>query len=52
MDEELKLTAQQYSNLASIFLVGYIVLQLPGTLLVRKIGPPLQVLPTFLHHSL
>jgi fucose permease len=43
MDKELNLTPKQYSNVGSIFFVGYIVLQLPATLLVRKIGPPLQV---------
>lgn len=43
MSKELQLTPKQYSNVASIFYVGYICLQLPGTLLVRKIGPPLQV---------
>ncbi|KAF2457083.1 major facilitator superfamily domain-containing protein [Lineolata rhizophorae] len=42
MDEELNLTPKNYSDTASIFLVGYIIFQLPGTLLVRKIGPPLQ----------
>ncbi|KAJ9646020.1 hypothetical protein H2204_000682 [Knufia peltigerae] len=42
LDTDLKLTASQYSHVSSIFLVGYLVLQLPGTLMVRKIGPPLQ----------
>ncbi|KIW92662.1 uncharacterized protein Z519_06509 [Cladophialophora bantiana CBS 173.52] len=42
MDKELHLSSQQYSNIASIFNVGYLVFQLPGTLLVRKIGPPYQ----------
>ncbi|KAK5685131.1 hypothetical protein LTS10_003207 [Elasticomyces elasticus] len=42
MNKELGLTASQYSTVASIFYVGYIVLQLPGTLLIRKIGPPAQ----------
>lgn len=42
MDRDLKLTPKMYSNAASIFLVGYLIFQLPGTLLVRKIGPPLQ----------
>ncbi len=43
MGKELHLSAQEYSNLASMFLVGYIIFQLPGTLLVRKVGAPLQV---------
>ncbi|KAK4961534.1 hypothetical protein LTR10_002024 [Elasticomyces elasticus] len=42
MNKELGITARQYSTVASIFYVGYIVLQLPGTLLIRKIGPPAQ----------
>jgi fucose permease len=48
MDKELHLTPKQYSNVGSIFFVGYIVLQLPATLLVRKIGPPLQVCYTLM----
>lgn len=43
MDEELGLSPGQYSNVASIFQVGYLIFQLPATLLVRKIGPPFQV---------
>ncbi|CZR67490.1 uncharacterized protein PAC_17389 [Phialocephala subalpina] len=42
LDEDLKLTAKDYSDAANMFLIGYIVFQLPGTLLVKKIGPPLQ----------
>ncbi|KIH89331.1 hypothetical protein SPBR_07064 [Sporothrix brasiliensis 5110] len=42
MPEELGLSAQAYSNAATMFLVSYIVFQLPGTLLVRAIGPPWQ----------
>ncbi|KIW18682.1 hypothetical protein PV08_02971 [Exophiala spinifera] len=42
LDTDLKLTPSQYSHVSSIFLVGHLVLQLPGTLLIRKIGPPLQ----------
>lgn len=42
MPEELGLSAQDYSNAATMFLVSYIVFQLPGTLLVRAIGPPWQ----------
>lgn len=40
MDEDLDLSPKEYSNVASIFYVGYLVFQLPGVLLVRKIGPP------------
>lgn len=43
MDEELGLSPSRYSNVASIFQVGYLLFQLPATLLVRKIGPPYQV---------
>lgn len=43
MEEELGLSPQAYSNAATMFLVAYIVFQLPGTLLVRKIGPPYQL---------
>ncbi|KAI0010755.1 putative pantothenate transporter [Xylariaceae sp. FL0662B] len=42
MDEELGLTHDDYQNIASIFYVGYLVFQLPGTLLLRMIGPPRQ----------
>jgi len=42
MDKRLKLSAQDYSNAANTFLFGYIVFQLLGTLLVRKIGLPNQ----------
>ncbi|KAJ9617229.1 hypothetical protein H2200_000950 [Cladophialophora chaetospira] len=42
MDKELGLSPGQYSNAASIFQVGYLLFQLPATLLVRKTGPPYQ----------
>ncbi|KAH8882144.1 putative pantothenate transporter [Thozetella sp. PMI_491] len=42
MEVDLNMTAGMYSNVASIFLVGYLLGQLPGTLLLRKIGPPYQ----------
>ncbi|KUJ07763.1 MFS general substrate transporter [Mollisia scopiformis] len=42
LDEQLKLSAKDYSNAANMFLVGYVVFQLPGTLLIKKIGPPIQ----------
>jgi fucose permease len=42
MSKELKLSAKDYSNAANIFLVGYVVFQLPGTVLLKKIGPPWQ----------
>ena len=43
LDEDFGLTPDMYSNVASIFLVGYLVFQLPGTLLLREIGPSIQV---------
>lgn len=43
MSAELHLSAHQYSNLASAFLIGYILFQLPGTIFLRKIGAPLQL---------
>ncbi|RYP11172.1 hypothetical protein DL765_007859 [Monosporascus sp. GIB2] len=39
LDEDLNLTPDMYSNVAAIFYVGYLLFQLPGTLLLRKIGP-------------
>jgi hypothetical protein len=41
VSHDLGLTPKQYSNAASVFQVGYILLQIPGTVLVRKIGRPL-----------
>lgn len=39
MSEELHLTPKQFSNAATTFLIGYIAFQLPGTVLLRAIGP-------------
>ncbi|CAI7650264.1 unnamed protein product [Penicillium manginii] len=38
LSDELKLSPRDYSNAATILLVAYIVLQLPGTLLLKQIG--------------
>lgn len=43
MIEDLQLTPQQFSNVVNLFLVGYIIAQLPGTLLLRIVGPPVQL---------
>lgn len=43
LDDDLSLTPDMYSNVASIFIAGYLVFQLPGTLLLRQIGPSFQV---------
>lgn len=42
LDESFNLSPSDYSNLASLFLVGYTIFQLPGTLLMKFIGPPNQ----------
>ncbi|KAI1340036.1 MFS general substrate transporter [Xylariaceae sp. FL0016] len=42
LTEELGLSPKAYSNAATMFLVGYIVFQLPGTLLIKKIRAPVQ----------
>ncbi|KAK9420502.1 putative Pantothenate transporter [Seiridium unicorne] len=42
MADDLKLSSGNYSLVASILLVGYLVCQLPAMLLMRKIGPPLE----------
>ncbi|KAI1101042.1 putative pantothenate transporter [Jackrogersella minutella] len=39
LTEELGLSAGDYSNAATIFLVATIIFQLPGTLLIKKIHP-------------
>lgn len=44
LDDDLGLTPDMYSSVASIFIVGYLIFQLPGTLLLRQIGPALQVM--------
>lgn len=40
--EDLRLTGKQYSNLASMFLAGNIIFQMPGTLLMRIVRPQWQ----------
>lgn len=42
LSEELRISPQGYSNAATILLVGYIIFQLPGTLLIKQIGPARQ----------
>lgn len=42
LTEDLHLSNQQYSNVASVFYAGYLAFQLPSTLLIRKITPPVQ----------
>lgn len=39
MVAELHLSAKDYANAGTTFLVGYVVFQLPGTLLLKVIGP-------------
>ena len=40
--KDLRLTGKQYSNLASIFLAGNTIFQMPGTLLLRNTRPQWQ----------
>ncbi|KAJ5648024.1 hypothetical protein N7490_004396 [Penicillium lividum] len=42
LSEDLRLSPQDYSNAATVLFVGYVVLQLPGTLLLKQIGPAKQ----------
>ncbi|KAL1610817.1 hypothetical protein SLS60_002488 [Paraconiothyrium brasiliense] len=42
LSEELNLSAKQYSDLAIMILVGYILFQIPGTMLIKKLGPSYQ----------
>ena len=43
LTRDWSISSQQYSNIAGMFYVGYLILQLPSTLLVRKLTPPVQV---------
>lgn len=43
MSKELHLSAKDYSNLAIMITVGELLFQLPGTMLLKKIGPSYQV---------
>lgn len=40
---DLSLTLQMFANVNSLFIIGYVVGQLPATLLLRHIGPQRQV---------
>ncbi|KAK6850354.1 hypothetical protein PG995_014187 [Apiospora arundinis] len=40
--EDLSLTPKMFANVNSLFLVGYVVGQLPATLLLRQLGPQRQ----------
>ncbi|KAI1855203.1 hypothetical protein JX265_006655 [Neoarthrinium moseri] len=42
MWHDLKLTDSDYSMISSIFLVGYLICQLPAMLIMRKVGPPVE----------
>ncbi|KAH8122978.1 MFS general substrate transporter [Trichoderma asperelloides] len=42
LEDDLHLSPKDYSNASSIFLVSYVLFQLPGTLLIKKIGAPVQ----------
>jgi fucose permease len=43
LSEEMELNAREYSDLAIMLLVGYIIFQIPGTMLIKKLGPSYQV---------
>lgn len=43
LTEEMNLNAKEYSDLAIMITVGYLIFQIPGTMLIKKIGPPYQV---------
>lgn len=43
MNEDLHLSPRMYSTISSLFLVGFILGQLPGTLLLRQLLPHRQV---------
>ncbi|KAF4762116.1 hypothetical protein N7455_001423 [Penicillium solitum] len=42
LSDELHISPQGYSNAATLFLVGYVLFQLPGTLLIKQLGPARQ----------
>lgn len=42
LSDELTLSPRDYSNAATVLLVAYVVFQLPGTLLIKQIGPARQ----------
>ncbi len=48
LSDELHISPQGYSNAATILLVGYILFQLPGTLLIKQIGPARQFAATMM----
>ena len=52
LDEDFGLTPDMYSNVASIFIVGYLIFQLPGTLLLRRIGPSIQARSSIPYHAM
>ncbi|KAH8705207.1 putative pantothenate transporter [Talaromyces proteolyticus] len=43
MKQALNLSPNEYANSVAFFYIGYIVFQLPGNLLLRKITPPMQL---------
>ncbi|KUL91331.1 hypothetical protein ZTR_01835 [Talaromyces verruculosus] len=42
LSEDIHISPQDYSNAATLLLVGYVVFQLPGTVLLKQIGPSKQ----------
>jgi hypothetical protein len=43
MDKDLSLTPARYANIITAFIVGYLLFQPAGTMLLRKITPPIQL---------
>ena len=43
MNKDMSISEGTYSLIASMLLIGYVVFQIPGTLLIRKFGPAYQV---------
>ncbi|CAK7237343.1 hypothetical protein SBRCBS47491_009943 [Sporothrix bragantina] len=43
MKEDLGISTHKFSTVVSLFYVGYIVFQMPGDLLMKKITPPIQL---------
>ncbi|CCX07775.1 major facilitator superfamily domain-containing protein [Pyronema domesticum] len=43
MDKDLSLTPARYANIITAFIVGYLLFQPAGTMMLRKITPPIQL---------
>ncbi len=43
MSKDLGITSAQLSNCVAFFYIGFVLFQLPGSLFVRLITPPIQM---------